>query len=53
MFIACIISSINLHNKMFQAVIRSPLQFFDDNPVGIIRLYKSEMYFIFKLIELH
>lgn len=27
-------SSINLHNNMFQSVIRSPLLFFDRNPVG-------------------
>ncbi|XP_045033102.1 ATP-binding cassette subfamily C member 4 isoform X3 [Daphnia magna] len=33
-FMMCMISSINLHNRMFQSVIRTPLLFFDQNPVG-------------------
>nr|WEU39104.1 NIES ABC protein [Daphnia magna] len=33
-FVMCMISSINLHNRMFQSVIRTPLLFFDQNPVG-------------------
>ena len=33
-FLMCMISSINLHNRMFQCVIRAPLLFFDQNPVG-------------------
>lgn len=33
-FILCMNSSVGLHNKMFQAIIRAPLQFFDHNPVG-------------------
>lgn len=33
-FIMCMLASVNLHNQMFQAVIRAPLSFFDKNPVG-------------------
>lgn len=33
-FLMCMISSVSLHNKMFQAVIRAQLLFFDRNPVG-------------------
>lgn len=33
-FIMCMVSSVNLHNKMFECVIRAPLRFFDCNPVG-------------------
>jgi len=35
-FIMCMKSSISLHNKMFESVIRSPVLFFDKNPVGRI-----------------
>lgn len=31
---ACTQSSINLHNRMLQSIIRAPLLFFDRNPVG-------------------
>lgn len=34
-YIMCTISSIKLHNRMFNAVLRSPMSFFDTNPVGI------------------
>lgn len=33
-FLICMLSSIKLHNQMFDAVIRAPLVFFDRNPVG-------------------
>lgn len=33
-FLMCMTSSVNLHNNMFQSVIRAPLLFFDQNPVG-------------------
>ena len=33
-FYMCTKSSINLHNRMFGAVIRAPLSFFDRTPVG-------------------
>ncbi|XP_046447926.1 ATP-binding cassette sub-family C member 4-like [Daphnia pulex] len=35
-FLMCMISSIHLHNRMFQSIIRAPLLFFDQNPVGRI-----------------
>lgn len=34
-FLICMISSIRLHNRMFKALIRAPLSFFDTNPIGI------------------
>lgn len=42
-FVMCMVSSVNLHNKMFKSVIRAPLLFFDKNPVGKL----SELYFPF------
>ena len=33
-FVMCMKSSVNLHNSMFQSIIRAPLLFFDCNPVG-------------------
>ncbi len=33
-FIMCMKSSISLHKKMFESVIRSPVLSFDKNPVG-------------------
>jgi len=40
-FIICMISSVKLHDQMFQALIRAPLSFFDSNPVGMIILIVS------------
>ena len=34
-FLTCLGSSIDLHNNMFRAVMRSPIQFFNKNPAGI------------------
>jgi ATP-binding cassette subfamily C (CFTR/MRP) protein 4 len=34
-FLMCMISSIHLHNRMFESIIRAPLLFFDQNPVGM------------------
>ena len=34
-FVICMKSSINLHNSMFNSIIRVPLLFLDHNPVGI------------------
>ena len=41
-FLICIAASRNLHNKMFRAILRTPVLFFDTNPVGelIVRLYR-------------
>jgi len=33
--IMCTISSVKLHSQMFNAVLRSPMSFFDKNPVGM------------------
>lgn len=33
-FVMCMTSSRNLHNRMFQSVIRVPIKFFDTHPVG-------------------
>ena len=34
-FFLCLFSAVKLHNQMFRSVIRSPLHFFEQNPVGI------------------
>lgn len=36
LFFMCLFSSVKLHNEMFHSIIRSPLLFFDRNPVGMI-----------------
>ena len=33
-FLICIAASRNLHNQMFRAILRTPVFFFDTNPVG-------------------
>ena len=33
-YIVCLLSSVKLHDQMFNAVTRSPLAFFDTNPIG-------------------
>ena len=33
-FVTSLNSSRNLHNKMFKAILRAPILFFDTNPVG-------------------
>ena len=35
-FVTCMSTSINLHNNMFDSVIRAPVLFFDKNPIGRI-----------------
>ena len=35
-FILCLRSSINIHNQVFKSVLRSPLLFFENNPLGRI-----------------
>lgn len=39
-FIYCLSSSANLHNQMAEAVIRTPLSFFESNPVGNLLVFK-------------
>ena len=33
-FLLCMSASVNLHHRMFRAVLHSPMKFFDDNPSG-------------------
>ena len=33
-FVICMKSSVKLHDKMFESIIRAPCRFFDTNPVG-------------------
>lgn len=35
-FIACMRSSINLHNRLFRSVLKAPIKFFDYNPIGVL-----------------
>lgn len=35
----CLSASRNLHNKMFKAVLRAPILFFDTNPIGKCTLH--------------
>ena len=34
-FLTCLAAARNLHNKMFKSVLRTPILFFDTNPVGM------------------
>ncbi|XP_078667891.1 ATP-binding cassette sub-family C member 4-like isoform X1 [Branchiostoma floridae x Branchiostoma belcheri] len=44
MFYNCIMASHNLHNSMFHAIIRTPILFFDTNPVGrILNRFSKDM----------
>eukprot|EP00058_Branchiostoma_floridae_P022515 XP_002608005.1 hypothetical protein BRAFLDRAFT_74957 [Branchiostoma floridae] len=44
MFYNCIMASHNLHNTMFHAIIRTPILFFDTNPVGrILNRFSKDM----------
>ena len=33
-FMMCIFASVNLHNRIFFRLMRAPIAFFDNNPVG-------------------
>ncbi|XP_054168884.1 ATP-binding cassette sub-family C member 4-like [Oppia nitens] len=35
-FTICMRSSITLHNRLFESVIRAPISFFDNNPIGVL-----------------
>ncbi|XP_078589212.1 ATP-binding cassette sub-family C member 4-like [Branchiostoma floridae x Branchiostoma japonicum] len=44
MFYNCIMASHNLHNTMFHTIIRTPILFFDTNPVGrILNRFSKDM----------
>lgn len=34
-FYQCVTSGIEMHNKMFKAILMAPVRFFDTNPVGM------------------
>ncbi|XP_037509647.1 ATP-binding cassette subfamily C member 4 isoform X1 [Rhipicephalus sanguineus] len=36
-FVMCMRASVNLHNRMFNCIIRAPIRFFDINPIGRIQ----------------
>ena len=40
--IMCTMSSVKLHSQMFNAVLRSPMSFFDKNPVGMSSNLKDD-----------
>nr|XP_027201120.1 multidrug resistance-associated protein 4-like [Dermatophagoides pteronyssinus] len=35
-FSICMKSSINIHNRLFECLIRAPVTFFDNNPIGVL-----------------
>lgn len=46
-FFLCMRSSVNLHDSMFQSIIRAPCRFFDTNPVGkYIIILKTDTFFL-------
>ena len=38
-YVICLNASRNLHDKMFKAILRAPVLFFDTNPVGEMNNY--------------
>merc|ERR1719357_1721102 len=43
-FVICMKSSVKLHDKMFESIIRAPCRFFDTNPVGrILNRFSKDM----------
>lgn len=52
-FIMCIYASINLHNKIFYCLMRSPISFFDNNPTGrILNRFTKDLGIIDELLPL-
>lgn len=35
-FIMCMRASVKLHDKLFKCVVRAPISFFDNNPIGVL-----------------
>ena len=35
-YIICMRASVTLHNRLFESVIRAPISFFDNNPIGVL-----------------
>ncbi|XP_065919562.1 ATP-binding cassette sub-family C member 4-like isoform X2 [Dysidea avara] len=53
-FLICIAASRNLHNKMFRAILRAPVLFFDTNPVGrILNRFSKDVGFMDDLLPFH
>jgi ABC-type multidrug transport system fused ATPase/permease subunit len=50
-FVIFLNASIKLHDKMFQAVVRSPLLFFDRNPIGIISYISIKLRILLVFIQ--
>ena len=38
-FLICLAAARHLHNKMFKAILRAPVLFFDTNPVGMLAIH--------------
>ncbi len=45
-FLLSLYASIKLHDNMFKVVIRTPLLFFDQNPVGNIIIHSNNEYIV-------
>ena len=43
-FVLCMRSSVNLHDQMFQSIIRAPCRFFDTNPVGKYKFFLNTIF---------
>ena len=48
-FLICIATSRHLHKKMFRAILRAPVLFFDTNPVGRLLAGIMAMKFVYEL----
>jgi ATP-binding cassette subfamily C (CFTR/MRP) protein 4 len=50
-FYVCIHAAQVLHNRMFAAVLRAPVRFFDTNPIGrITNRFSKDLYFLDSLL---
>ncbi|KAJ8031340.1 Multidrug resistance-associated protein 4 [Holothuria leucospilota] len=53
LFFILVTASKNLHNQMFKAVIRTPMQFFDTNPIGrILNRFSKDIGFMDELLPI-
>ena len=42
-FLICLAAARHLHNKIFKSILRSPVLFFDINPVGMYVCFKAQV----------